>query len=103
MDDTKVHPPPGATGERVSKKTSANRPPSLPQPYDRRQLGDDGSRSFEAALVRDYEYFRLNPLVDVVNASFPLAHAFLANNEIQLQLAGVDQQLRYEERNGETT
>jgi hypothetical protein len=53
-------------------------------------LGDGGPPALEAALERDCEYFRLNPLVKRVRRrrgfyhrlSGPLAHALLANNEI---------------------
>jgi hypothetical protein len=102
MGDAKERPPPGANRGRASKERAKNRVPSLPRPHNRRQLGNDGSPALEAALERDCEYFRLNPLVKRVRRrrdfyyrlSGSLAHALLTNTEIQPQVARVDQQFR---------
>jgi hypothetical protein len=57
-----------------------------------------------AALERDCEYFRLNPLVEQMRRrlSGPLANALLANDEIQQQLARVITNFDLKERNDGT-
>jgi hypothetical protein len=68
MDDAKEHPPPGANRGRASKERSKNRATCLPQPHERGQLGDDGSRAFEATFERDCEYSKLKRRMSVRRA-----------------------------------